>query len=100
MERIIQKLRLLKNNEYRKENKVFDHWTSDEKKKLLELYLLISQNEHHIFSMIYKHHECDSWEDIFCNYDPKYLQDKANGVQLAIDEMKQQKTIQNIRSFI
>ena len=60
-------------------------WSMEEKKQLLELYLIISKKEEHIFDLIYQFHGCDSWEDIFRDYKSSYLQDKANGVQVAID---------------
>lgn len=37
--------------------------------------------------VIYNYHGCDSWEDIFRDYDPIYLKDKATGVEIAIKEL-------------
>lgn len=62
-------------------------WTAEEQIKLLELYLIISKKEHYIFELICRYHQCDSWEDIFRDYSPHYLADKAQGVQIAIDNM-------------
>jgi len=54
-------------------------------KKLLEIYLIISEREAEIFDVIYRFHGCDSWEDIFRDYSNRYLEDKAEGVQIAIE---------------
>ena len=54
-------------------------------KQLLDIYLIISKKETHIFNLIYTYHECDSWEDIFRDYNRNYLEDKAIGVEIAID---------------
>lgn len=62
-------------------------WNDEERKQLLQIYLLISKKETYIFDLIYHCHRCDSWEDIFRDYDPVYLIDKANGVKVAIDEL-------------
>ena len=79
MENIIGKLKLIK------DENVFDEWTLDEIRQLLNLYLIICKKENHIFNLIYEIHGCDSWEDIFRDYDIKYLEDKAVGVEIAID---------------
>jgi hypothetical protein len=62
-------------------------WTIEEHKQLLEMYLLISKHEPSIYKMIYRYHGCDSYEDIFRDYDRQWLNDKKNGVQVAIDEI-------------
>ena len=81
MENIIDKLTKLEdNNSWKK-------WSLEEKKKLLDIYFIISKKENHIFDLIYNYHECDSWEDIFRDYDSKYLEDKTNGVEIAINEI-------------
>ena len=84
MEQVIQKLSNIDNqsNECNKWNE----WTPEERKKLLEIYLIISKKESHIFELIYHYHGCDSWEDIFRDYDISYLQDKADGVEIALNE--------------
>jgi len=74
MENIIQKV---------KDNKL----EKEEVKQLLELYLLISKNEHHIFDLIYRYHDCDSWEDIFRDYNRDYLDDKVRGVEIALENL-------------
>jgi len=64
-----------------------DKWELEEQKQLLELYRIICEKEAHIFKMIYYYHGCDSWEEIFRDYDIQHLDDKAHGVQIAIDVM-------------
>lgn len=71
-------------------DKSFDNWTFEEEKQLLELYLVISKKESLIFDMIYRYHGCDSFEDIFRDYDETYLEDKATGVEIAIREITEQ----------
>jgi hypothetical protein len=85
MENIIEKLKLLKHNDNKK---AFDDWSLEEKHQLLEIYLIISKKESHIFDLIYSYHGCDSWEDIFRDYKISYLKDKAVGVEIAINEIK------------
>jgi hypothetical protein len=78
MENIIDKL---------EDNNSLENWSLEEKKKLLDIYLLISKKETHIFNLIYNYHGCDSWEDIFRDYDSEYLEDKKRGVEIAINEI-------------
>jgi hypothetical protein len=85
MERVIEKLKQIKDDK-----QSFDNWSLEEQKQLLDIYLIISKKESHIFKLIYNYHECDSWEDIFRDYDKKMLEDKAAGVQIAIEEIKEQ----------
>ena len=84
MENIIQKLK-------EKDAKL----EKEEIKQLLELYLLISKNEHHIFDLIYRFHDCDSWEDIFRDYNTNYLKDKAIGVEIALENLNNTDTDTN-----
>jgi len=84
MESIIEKI-----NQMEDPNTAFDDWTLEEMKQLLEIYLILSKKETHIFKLIYKYHGCDSWEDIFRDYDKIYLQDKVRGVEIAINEIKE-----------
>jgi len=81
MENIINKLTKLK------DNNPWKNWTLEEKKQILDIYLIISKKENHIFDLIYNYHGCDSWEDIFRDYDSKYLEDKTIGVEIAINEI-------------
>jgi hypothetical protein len=69
------------------DNNSWKNWTLEEKKKLLDIYFIISKKESHIFDLIYNYHGCDSWEDIFRDYDSKYLEDKTIGVEIAINEI-------------
>ena len=54
---------------------------------LVDLYLIISKKEALIFELIYHYHGSDTWEDIFRDYNSKYLEDKKNGVEIAINEI-------------
>ncbi len=81
MENIINKLRKTED-----ENSLND-WSLEEKKKLLDIYLIITKKETQIFDLIYYYHGCDTWEDIFRDYDPQYLEDKKTGVEKAIKEI-------------
>ena len=92
MEHILQKLREIPENcdlQFSPENQSnpWTNWSLEEKKQLLELYLLISKKEPQIFDLIYKSHSSDSWEDIFRDYDTNYLDDKEAGVKIAIKEL-------------
>jgi hypothetical protein len=75
MENLIEKLDKMKDNK-----NPFNDWSLDEIKQLLNLYFIISKKENHIFNLIYRFHGCDSWEDLFRDYNIKYLKDKADGV--------------------
>lgn len=79
METIIEKLARMDD-----ETNILDHWSLEEKKQLLEIYLIISKKESQIFDLIYRYHGCDSWEDIFRDYNITDLNDKARGVKIAI----------------
>jgi hypothetical protein len=86
MENIIEKLKQITNKN------AWDDWTVEEKQRLLDIYFIISKKESHIFDLIFTYHGCDSWEDIFRDYDVQYLKDKAEGVKIAIkglEEIKQ-----------
>jgi hypothetical protein len=85
MELLIEKLNQIKDN-----TKIFNTWSLEEQKQLLDIYLIISKKENQIFELIYHYHGCDSWEDIFRDYDVKYLKDKEIGVEIAIKEMTNQ----------
>ena len=81
MENIIDKLTKIE------DNNSWKNWTLEEKKQILDIYFIISKKETHIFDLIYDYHGCDSWEDIFRDYDNRYLEDKTNGVEIAINEI-------------
>ena len=83
MEQILEKLSKVDG----KATDAWEDWTNDEKKQLLELYWLLSKKEHQIFKLIYGFHGCDTWEDIFRDFDRQYLHEKAVGVELAIETL-------------
>ena len=85
MELLIEKLNQIKDNK-----QGFNNWSLEEQKQLLDIYLIISKKETHIFKLIYRYHGCDSWEDIFRDYDIKMLEDKAVGVEIAINGITEQ----------
>jgi len=85
MELLIEKL-----NQVKDDKQGFDNWSLEEQKQLLDIYLIISKKETHIFKLIYSYHGCDSWEDIFRDYDIKILEDKAVGVEIAIEGITEQ----------
>jgi hypothetical protein len=81
---IIEKLSKLEQIE---KDDIWDGWSKEEQKKLLEIYLIISKKETYIFDLIWKNHGCDSWEDIFRDYNINYLADKISGVEIAIENI-------------
>jgi len=83
MEHIIEKVEQIKDN-------AWADWTLEEKHHLLQIYYIISKKENYIFDLIYGYHGCDSWEDIFRDYDHHNLKDKASGVEIAVKEIKEQ----------
>lgn len=82
MENIIEKLKQIKPSK-----RAWDDWSLEEVLALFEIYFVISKKEAQIFDLIYQHHGCDSWEDIFRDYNPRRLKDKADGVEVAITEI-------------
>ena len=91
MENIIDKLKKIENTKF-----TWNNWSLEEKKKLLDIYFIISQKENHIFNLIYNYHGCDSWEDIFRDYDINYLEDKTNGIKIAINEIDEELKLKKI----
>ena len=85
MELLVEKL-----NQINDIKKGFNTWSLEEQKQLLDIYFIISKKEAHIFKLIYTYHGGDSWEDIFRDYDVKYLEDKAVGVEIAIQGITEQ----------
>ena len=84
MESIIDKLTKIT------DNNSWNNWTLEEKKKLFDIYFIISKTETHIFDLIYDYHGSDSWEDIFRDYDSRYFENKTTGIEIAIDEIVEQ----------
>jgi hypothetical protein len=92
MERIIQKLDNLD------DENIYDNWSIKEIKQLLEIYHIISRKECEIYDLIYRCHGCDSWEDIFRDYNAIYLEDKAYGVEAALDCINQTNEEHNVEN--
>jgi hypothetical protein len=91
MKNILDKLKKMDIEKMEKSDNT-DHWknwTLEEKKKLLDIYILICKNERHIFNLVYSYQGCDGWEDIFRDYDEYFLQEKTSGVEMAINEINQ-----------
>lgn len=84
-ESVIDKLDKMQSDE-----NAWDNWSLKEKHELLNIYYIISQKETAIFNLIYSKHGCDSWEDIFRDFDTLYLKDKAVGVKIAINEINEE----------
>lgn len=71
------------------ENKEFNYknFKQEEIKKLLQIYLIFCKKEDEVFKMIYNYHGCDSYEDIFRDFDYRYLEDKTAGVEIALNQI-------------
>ena len=78
MESIIDKLTKIT------DNNSWNNWTLEEKKKLFDIYFIISKTETHIFDLIYDYHGSDSWEDIFRDYDSRYFENKTTGIEIVV----------------
>jgi hypothetical protein len=89
MESIIKKL-----NEIKNVKDIYNSWSLEEIKQLLEVYSVISKKETYIFDLIYYYHGCDSYEDIFRDYSERYLEDKADGVEEALNNINEKIQIQ------
>lgn len=89
MENIIDKLNQLKQSDNNKN--IWKDWSLEDKKKLLDIYFIISKKETAILDLIYSYHDCDSWEDILRDYDTQYFEDKALGVKVALENIIEKK---------
>ena len=71
------------------ENKEFNEkkFKYDEIKRLLKIYLIFCKKEEEIFKMIYSLHGTDCYEDIFRDYNYKYIEEKIEGVEIALNEL-------------
>lgn len=71
------------------ENKEFNEkkFKYDEIKKLLKIYLIFCKKEEDIFKMIYSLHGTDCYEDIFRDYNYRYIEEKIEGVEIALNEL-------------
>ena len=63
-------------------------WNKDEQIKMLKIYLKIVKREADLYDLIWKNHGCDSWEDIFCDYNQNELSEKAYGVKASINTLE------------
>ena len=88
MEYILEKLKTIEEEKYGK--RVWEKWSLEEKKELLEIYHLISQKESYIFDLIHHYHRCDNWEDIFRDYNRHELQEKTVGVEVALEAIQEE----------
>ena len=89
MEKILEKLKTVeyKNVSYWYKMDAWDGWSHEEQLALLKIYSVICEKEAHIYDLVYHNQGVDSWEDIFRDYSVYALEDKAIGVQMAVDEM-------------
>ena len=88
MEPIIEKLSTVSDDLHQR-NVCWDKWTKEERLKLFELYLLISQKEHLILRLTHQYQGDDNYESIFRDLDMCYFDDKVEGVEDAIGMIKQ-----------
>lgn len=80
--------KILEKLENLKETKEFSlKWSTEEKIQLLKLYHIFCKKEAELFHLIYANHDCDSWEDIFRDYNPTLIQNKIKGVEIAIENL-------------
>jgi len=79
---IDQLLSKLENKEFNEKN-----FKYDEIKKLLKIYLIFCKKEEEIFKMIYSLHGTDCYEDIFRDYNYRYIEEKIQGVEIALNEL-------------
>jgi hypothetical protein len=83
MNQILEKLENLKETK-----EFFLKWSSEEKIKMLKMYHIFCKKEAEIFNLIYGYHENNLWEDIFKDYNPNLIQDKTEGVKIAIENLE------------
>lgn len=85
MERLMEKLEQIDDES----GEPWKEWTLQEKKELLEVYWKLCKKEHVLFALIYRWHGCDSFEDIFRDYNGRILDDKEQGVEIAIKNIEE-----------
>lgn len=68
----------------------WNDWTPEEKKNLLQIYLIFCKNENHIFNLVYNNCDCNSYNNIsiFRDYNTRFLEDKAEGIEIAIENIE------------
>ena len=84
---IIGILESLKLDFYNKLGNIGDFYKNENEQELFTFrnFLFKVNNEINTSELVYSHHGCDSWEDIFRDNVPE-LEEKARGIQIAIDE--------------
>jgi len=60
------------------------NWSEKEKLQILKIYKIFCDKEKELYDLVWENHGCDSWEDIFRDYDEDLLREKAWGVEVAI----------------
>lgn len=65
------------------------HFSMHEKKILLEMYYIITKKESLLCNLVYAYHDCDSYESLFRDFDEYILEDKSNGIDIALKKIKQ-----------
>lgn len=66
----------------------WSQWSLEEKHALLQMYYSICKNEHKLFDLVYGNHDCDSFEDIFRDFDSVELENKQYGVEIALQNIQ------------
>jgi len=74
-------------------------WPKEKQLELLKMYHIFSKNEGKIFALIYDNHEDDAWEDMFRDYDQEYIEDKAIGVEIALNNLQDRLVSEEDSSF-
>lgn len=84
IDHILEKLERSKKYTY-----IWRDWTVEEKKKLLETYLVISEKEAEIFDLICLCTGSDTWDNIFRDYTSQDLHDKVDGIEYALAKLEE-----------
>jgi len=63
--------------------------TIDEKKEILKLYYIMMKHEALLCDLVYSFHGCDSWEDIFRDYNEYDIEAKSEGILIAIQNIEE-----------
>ena len=74
-------------------------WSKEKQLEMLKMYHIFSKNEEKIFALIYENHDDDAWEDIFRDYDQEYIEDKAIGVEIAVNNIQDRLLSEDDSSF-
>lgn len=79
----------INNLEYRLDNEIQindESLSIEETKRIIQNELVRTKNEITISNIIYRYHECDSYEDLFRDNVP-HLETKCDGIQISLDNM-------------